>query len=51
MKPERGSATLVVLTLLALMVMAVMINGRVLRQLSIELGRIERQQQKHFKSP
>ena len=51
MKAERGSAILVVLTLLSLVTIAILINGRTLDSLRIELGRIDRQQQSHFKAP
>jgi len=50
-KTERGSATLVILTLLALLSVAIIINGRILAGLRIELGRIDRQQQKRFVTP
>jgi hypothetical protein len=48
MKTEHGSATLVVLTLLALLVSTVIVNSLALGQLRAELHRIERQQQKKF---
>ena len=50
MKSERGSATLVVLTLVALLAITIITNGRVLDRLRIELGRIDRQQRSHFHS-
>ena len=51
MTSERGSATLVVLTLLALLTITIVINGQVLAGLRLELGQIDRQQQKRFVTP
>ena len=50
MKSERGSATLVILTLLALLTITIMVNGRILDGLRLELGRIDKQQQLRLKA-
>ncbi len=48
MKNERGSAVLVVLTMLAVLMTLVAVNGSAIRQLSHELRRVDEQQQQRF---
>lgn len=48
MKNERGSAVLVVLTLVAALTALVLVNDATVRQLSRELRRVEEQQQQRF---
>ena len=48
MKSERGSATMVVLTLLAVLSILATVNGDNLRRLRVELHRLDRQQQERF---
>lgn len=48
MKSERGSAVLVVLTMLAVLTVLVAVNGSAVRQLGRELRRIDEQQQERF---
>ncbi len=51
MKHERGSAVLVVLTLLAALTALVAVNETVVRQLRQELRRVETQQQQRYQIP
>ena len=44
MRDERGSAVLVVLTMLLVLTVLVMVNGNTIQQLSHELHRIDEQQ-------
>ena len=48
MKNESGSAVLVVLTMLAVLMVLVAVNGSAIRQLSHELRRIDEQQQRRL---
>ena len=50
MRDERGSVTIVVLTLIILLVAMIAANSFVLSQLRTELRRIDHQQQKKFQS-
>lgn len=49
MKSERGSAVLVVLTMLAVLTVLVAVNGAAVRQLNRELWRVNEQQQQRFR--
>ncbi|HUK81271.1 MAG TPA: hypothetical protein VLZ12_01430 [Verrucomicrobiae bacterium] len=51
MRSERGSATIVVLTLMIILTTLVAVNSVVLRALHAELRRIDRQQQMKFTVP
>jgi type II secretory pathway component PulK len=48
MKSERGSAVLVVLTMLAVLTALILVNGNTVRQLNRELRRVDQQQQQRF---
>jgi type II secretory pathway component PulK len=48
MKSERGSAVLVVLTMLAVLTALILVNGNTVRQLDRELRRVDQQQQQRF---
>jgi type II secretory pathway component PulK len=48
MRNERGSAVLVVLTMLAVLTTLILVNGTAIQQLRSELHRIEEQQQARF---
>lgn len=48
MRSERGSALIVVLTMLVVLTVLVAVNGTAIRQLRGELRRIEEQQQERF---
>jgi type II secretory pathway component PulK len=50
MKSERGSAVIVVLTMLAVLTVLVLVNGNTIQQLRRELRRIEDQQTAHWQS-
>jgi len=50
MRSERGSATLVVVTLVAILAVMVVVNGNAIHQLRQELRLIDKQQQKKFQS-
>jgi len=51
MKSERGSATIVVLTLMIILMTLVAVNSVTLRALHSELLRLDRQQQLKFNTP
>jgi type II secretory pathway component PulK len=48
MRSERGSATLVVVTLVAILAVMVVVNGNVIHQLQQELRRIDHKQQQRL---
>jgi type II secretory pathway component PulK len=48
MKNERGSATLLMVTLAAILAVMVLVNGNVIHQLRQELRRIDHQQQQRL---
>ena len=48
MRNERGSATLVMVTLVAILAVMVIVNGNVIHQLRQELRRIDHKQQQRF---
>ena len=48
MRSERGSAVLVVLTMLAVLTVLVLVNTNTIQQLSRELHRIDEQQRERF---
>jgi type II secretory pathway component PulK len=50
MKSERGSAVIVVLTILAVLTALVLVNGNTIQQLRRELRRIEEQQTARWQS-
>ena len=51
MKNESGSATIVVVTLMIILMTLVIVNSVTLRALHAELGRIDREQQLKYTSP
>ena len=51
MKNERGSAVLVVLTMLAVLSVLILVNSNTIQQLSHELHRIDERQQERFQKP
>jgi hypothetical protein len=50
MKNERGSAVLVVLTMLAVLTVLILVNGNTIQQLRRELRRIDDQQTARWQS-
>jgi Na+-transporting NADH:ubiquinone oxidoreductase subunit NqrC len=51
MRSERGSATIVVLTLMIILTTLVIVNSVTLAELRVELRRLDRQQQMKFTAP
>jgi hypothetical protein len=49
--PERGSAVLIVLILLSIMAVLVAANTILLRELKVELQRLDQKQQRKFQTP
>ncbi len=48
MRNERGSALVVVLTMLSVLTVLIIVNGNTIQQLRRELRRIDKQQQQRF---